>query len=142
MFTLSVYFTILKLTDEFGTIENSIGAFSMKHIGFPILSNIYPIELTNSTHELLFLLLAGLLVYAVFIHFDYVLLQSGILGRQNLLCTVNIITNIVPNVIFIPIFGIWGAALVTAISFSLSAVSLKFAASLWLGCRKGLMFNP
>ena len=111
-------------------------------ICFPLLSNIYPAELIDSAHELLFVLLAGLLVYAVFIPFDYVLLQSGMPGRQSLLFTVNVIANVVLNIIFIPIFGIWGAALATAISFVLSALSLNFAASLWLGCRKGLIFNP
>ena len=109
---------------------------------FPILSNFYPIELINSAHELLFVLLSGLFIYAVFIPFDYVLLQSGMPGRQSLLFTINVITNVVLNIILIPIFGIWGAAMATAISFSLSAFSLNFAASLWLGCRRGLLFNP
>ena len=111
-------------------------------IGFPLLSNIYPTDLIISAHELLFVLLAGLLVYAVFIPFDYVLLQSGMPGRQSLLFTINVVTNILLNLIFIPNLGIWGAALATAISFALSAVFLNIAAKIWLGCRNGLMFMP
>ncbi|MEE2999116.1 MAG: oligosaccharide flippase family protein [Pseudomonadota bacterium] len=111
-------------------------------IGFPFLSNIYPTNLIISAHELLFILLAGLLLYAIFIPFDYVLLQSGMPGRQSLLFTVNVITNILLNVILIPFYGILGAALATAISFVLSAVFLNIAARMWLGCRNGLMFMP
>jgi len=111
-------------------------------IGFPLLSNIYPTDLIISAHELLFVLLAGLLVYAIFIPFDYVLLQSGMPGRQSLLFTINVVTNILLNLIFIPNLGIWGAALATAISFALSAVFLNIAAKIWLGCRNGLMFMP
>ena len=111
-------------------------------IGFPLLSNIYPTDLIISAHELLFVLLAGLLVYAVFIPFDYVLLQSGMPGRLSLLFTINVVTNILLNLIFIPNLGIWGAALATAISFALSAVFLNIAAKIWLGCRNGLMFMP
>ena len=46
------------------------------------------------------------------------------------------------SVFFEQLDGILGAAFATAISFSLSAVSLNIAAGRWLGFRKGLLFIP
>ena len=111
-------------------------------ICFPLLSNFYPFDLVSAAHGLLFILLIGLLLYSAFIPFEFLLLQSGMPGRQSLLFTINVFVNILLNVLLIPIFGIWGAALATAVSFSLSAISLNIAAGRWLGFRKGLLFFP
>jgi len=111
-------------------------------ICFPLLSNFYPFELVSAAHGLLFILLIGLLLYSAFIPFEFLLLQSGMPGRQSLLFTINVFVNILFNVLLIPLFGIWGAALATAVSFSLSAISLNIAAGRWLGFRKGLLFFP
>jgi O-antigen/teichoic acid export membrane protein len=109
---------------------------------FPILTNYYPADLINPARELLFPLFTGLAIYAAFIPFDFALLQSGMPGRQSLLFTLNVLANILLNLAFIPMFGIWGAALATAISFTLSAFTLNLAAGYWLGFRKSLLVDP
>ena len=111
-------------------------------VAFPVLENFYPAELILPARELLFPLFAGLAIYAAFIPFDFALLQSGMPGRQSLLFTVNVLANILLNLAFIPMFGIWGAALATAISFTLSAITLNLAAGIWLGFRKSLLVAP
>jgi len=109
---------------------------------FPFLSIFYPDNFINTAHNLLFILVPGLLIYSAFIPFDFILLQSGMPGRQSLLFTINVFINIILNLWLIPIHGILGAALATSISFFISAITLNIAAKIFLGFRKSLIFYP
>ena len=73
---------------------------------------------------------------------DYVLLQSGMPGRQSMLMAFNVSINIVLNAILIPMFGLWGAAIATGVSFALVTVTLNVASARWLGFRRGLLLAP
>ncbi len=109
---------------------------------FPMLAPYFPDGLIVGAYPLLFPLLGGLLLYAGFVPLDYVLLQAGMPGRQSMLMAFNISINIVLNAILIPMFGLWGAAVATGVSFALVTVTLNVASARWLGFRRGLLLTP
>ncbi len=109
---------------------------------FPMLAPYFPDGLIADAYPLLFPLLGGLLLYAGFVPLDYVLLQAGMPGRQSILMAFNVSINIVLNAILIPMFGLWGAAVATGMSFALVTVTLNVASARWLGFRRGLLLAP
>ena len=109
---------------------------------FPMLAPYFPDGLIAGAYPLLFPLLGGLLLYAGFVPLDYVLLQAGMPGRQSMLMAFNVSINIVLNAILIPMFGLWGAAIATGVSFALVTVTLNVASARWLGFRRGLLLAP
>lgn len=86
----------------------------------------------------LIILLAGLVLYSGFLPFDFSLLQAGRPGRQTLFLGLQIGTNIGLNLLLIPIWGLWGAALATATSFGVSIYYLNRMVA--AGC--GFRFIP
>jgi len=107
----------------------------------PYLAPFFPDDLVMSAHELLWPLLCGLAVYAVFIPLDHILLQAGMPGRQSALMAFNVAINVCLNAILIPLYGLMGAAFATAISFVFSSIALNIAAALWLGLDRSLFFT-
>ena len=108
---------------------------------YPYLAPFFPEGLVSGSHPLLMILAAGLAVYSVFIPLDYILLQAGQPGRQSLLMTANVLANVALNLALIPFFGIWGAAVATALAFTISSLNLNLAAWRWLGLRGGVLFG-
>lgn len=109
---------------------------------FPMLAPFFPAGLIDNAYPLLFPLLGGLLLYAGFVPLDYVVLQAGMPGRQSVLMAFNVSINIVLNAVLIPMFGLWGAAVATGVSFALVTVTLNVAVARWLGLRRGLLLAP
>lgn len=70
------------------------------------------------------ILAVGLAVYAGFLPFDFILLQSGRPGLHTVFIALQLATNVTLNLILIPIAGIFGAAAATAISLALSSLYL------------------
>ncbi len=77
------------------------------------------------------ILCGGLLFSAGYIPLEMVLIQAGYPILQTLLRAMVLVSNILLNLALIPLWGIKGAALATAVSYLLAAGYLK-----WLGRRK------
>jgi len=107
---------------------------------FPSFVTLFPAALIEDSFLPLKILLLGLMAYAFFIPFDFLLLQSGRPGAQSLMMGVNVCANIVLNAALIPHFGIVGAAIATSASFIISALTLNLAAWLLLEMRGGILF--
>lgn len=86
------------------------------------------------------ILLAGMTVYAFFVPFDQLLLQSGLPGRQSLLMALYVGINVVLNIMLIPQHGLAGAALATALALVSAAALLLAASWIWLGYRGSVLF--
>lgn len=106
---------------------------------FPYLAPFFPEGLVADSRSLLMILAAGLAVYSMFIPLDYILLQAGQPGRQSLLMTANVFANVALNLALVPFYGVWGAAVATALAFSISSLNLNLAAWRWLGLRGGVL---
>jgi O-antigen/teichoic acid export membrane protein len=52
---------------------------------------------------------------------------------------INLTVSVALNLLLIPIFGLFGAAVTTAITFVCSAISVNLAAHKWLGYRRGVL---
>jgi O-antigen/teichoic acid export membrane protein len=107
---------------------------------YPHLTIFFAADLISESILPLKILLIGLIVYSVFVPFDYLLLQYGRPGTQSLMMGANVCANIALNAALIPHFGIIGAALATAASFIISALTLNSAVWLLLDMRGGILF--
>lgn len=107
---------------------------------FPELARFFPDGLVSGAYPVLVVLITGLAVYAAFIPLDFILLQGGMPGRQSGLMTLNVTLNVGLNLGLIPLYGIEGAAIATAISFAISGLTLNLAAWRWLSMPGGLLF--
>jgi len=107
---------------------------------FPDLAPLFPNGLVSGAYPVLVILITGLSAYAAFIPLDFCLLQGGMPGRQSGLMTLNVMINIGLNLGLIPIYGIEGAAIATAISFAISSLTLNLAAWRWLNMPGGFLF--
>jgi O-antigen/teichoic acid export membrane protein len=121
----------------------SLGVFSAAAVAvlviFPELAPFFPDQLVGRSYPVLMVLMAGLWVYSAFIPFDHALLQAGQPGRQSLLMTANVAANAALNLALIPFFGIFGAAVATALSFVISTLTVNAAAWKWLGFPGGMV---
>jgi Na+-driven multidrug efflux pump len=84
-------------------------------------------------------LLLGMVVYAFFVPFDQLLLQSGFPGRQSALMALYVATNVGLNLLLIPPLGLLGAAIATAVALGLAGLLLLGASWLWLGYRRSVL---
>ncbi|MDD9878773.1 MAG: oligosaccharide flippase family protein [Magnetovibrio sp.] len=106
---------------------------------FPYLGPFFPDDLVARSYPVLMVLTGGLALYAAFVPLDFLLMQAGQPGWQSGLMTVNIAINAGLNVALIPLFGITGAAMATAIAFALSGVTLNVAVWSRLGLKGGFL---
>lgn len=107
---------------------------------FPYLAPYFPEGLVSGSYPVLITVATGLAIYAAFIPVDFIVMQAGMPGRQSILMSINIIINIGLNSTLIPIYGIQGAAVATAIAFAFSALSLNIAVYRWLDLKGGFIF--
>ena len=91
-------------------------------------------EFLNS-FSILAILVGGILFCSGYVPFDFILLQADQPGYHTLLAALNLGTNIVLNVLLIPHYGIYGAAMGTASALILSVFYLN-----WL-VRRRLSFS-
>lgn len=71
------------------------------------------------------ILLAGLAIAAGYQPFQMLLAQAGYPKYYSLLVTIIFVANVLLNLIFVPLLGIYGSALATGISFIISALVLR-----------------
>lgn len=87
------------------------------------------------------ILVGGLVLSGGFLPFNMFLVQAGMPRAHTLLKVLVLASNVVLNLILIPPFGVWGAALATGASFLLAVVYLQlFAKRLcgtWIPWRAG-----
>ena len=107
---------------------------------YPYIASFLSGEVIQASYGILVILMASLSLYAVFIPFDYILLDAGWPGLQSVFMTINAMINVVLNFALIPPFGLYGACIATAISFILSCVNLNCFAARVLGLRGGILF--
>ena len=91
--------------------------------------------------SVLVILLGGIIFCSGYVPFDFILLQAGQPGYHTLLAGMNLLSNILFNALLIPHLGIYGAALGTAVAFSLSVFYLKWMVRWRLSLRLGMPFG-
>jgi len=65
-------------------------------------------------------------------------LQAGHPERQSFLMMINLTVSVALNLLLIPIFGLVGVAVATAIAFVCSSISVNLATYKWLGYQRGV----
>ncbi len=108
---------------------------------FPYLAPFFPQGLVLEAAPVLLTLTMGLFVYAAFVPLDFIIMQAGHPGKQSILMTTNILINVGFNFWLIPVFGIEGAALATALAFVTSSLTLNTGIWFWLSMPGGLFFR-
>ena len=97
----------------------AIPIVALCNLMYPIIVRfLFSKELANESWPVFLILSLGVGISAGYIPFTNLLQQSGLPGRQSILLVGMTITNISLNILLIPIFGIKGAALATAISWA------------------------
>jgi O-antigen/teichoic acid export membrane protein len=74
---------------------------------------------------ILAILLAGLTLGSGYIPFSNILLQAGRPGLQTIMVGFWVLSNILLNLLLVPMYGIWGAAVATALAYALLTVFVK-----------------
>lgn len=70
-------------------------------------------------------LLTGLTLGAGYIPFSNILLQAGRPGLHTIMVGLWVLANIVMNILLVPMYGIWGAAVATALAYASLAIFVK-----------------
>ena len=95
-----------------------IPVYGLLVAGLSLMVSIFiPLSNYRETVLLLFILAMGAAVQSMCIPFGMLMLQGGYPGFQSLLALSVLVTNIVLNMIFIPLLGTVGAAAATSLSF-------------------------
>jgi len=89
-----------------------------------LLGQFVHIENLETLRNLMVIIFAGLIIYSLFIPFDYALLQGGKPAVQSLYMLAVNSLNLAANVILIPTYGLMGAAMGTAIAMGVSGIFL------------------
>ena len=79
------------------------------------------------------ILLAGLTLIAAFVPFDNLMLVSGHPGLQTLQHMALVLSNIMLNLVMIPLLGIMGAAIATSLGYIIGIAALYFLSYRLLG---------
>lgn len=109
---------------------------AMATIAYPFfVSWIMQDEIYMEAFPALIVLLLGQAVSAGFTSLNMVFLQANKPGAQSLYMAATLIVNAIGNLILVPIWGLTGAAIATAISYVFSAVTLVIYARTQLGIR-------
>lgn len=96
----------------------------------PVLQDWFPLLKDERVTGLFYILLLGLCVYAISGPFESIFLSADRPELQSVFMVIVTGINVCLNFILIPVYGIIGAAIATAISFAASAILLN-AISFW-----------
>jgi O-antigen/teichoic acid export membrane protein len=110
-------------------------------LAYPLVAGWFDVEFVTAGWTILLVLLSGVTIYAFFVPFDQLLLQSGLPGRQSVLMALYVGSNVVLNLLLIPPFGLVGAAAATAASLVLAGGLLLVASRVWLGYRPTVLMH-
>ncbi len=92
---------------------------------YPLLLKIFTNGDFKDSWLVFVILLAGIIASSGYQPFQMLLAQAGFPKYYTLLVALVFLSNVILNIIMVPILGIYGSALATAISFVISAVVLK-----------------
>jgi O-antigen/teichoic acid export membrane protein len=74
---------------------------------------------------IMYIIFSGLVIYSIFIPFDYAILQGGKPALQSVFMFLVVLVNVVLNFLLIPEYGLYGAAMSTSISMALAGLILS-----------------
>ena len=96
-------------------------------LAYPIILNIFVdnVEFQSST-QVLIILIVGIILNSFYRPFLGILLQGGKPGKHTFMVLLLIIFNIFGNILLIPYYGIYGAAIATALTFIFEGLLIKF----------------
>lgn len=100
------------------------------------------VEQLVPAYEVLFILCCGAFIYSAFSPFVMVFTQVGRPDIQTLFFFLVTLTNIIFNLLLIPFYDIYGAAIATSMSFSLCGVLLLTMSSKYLSLQLGKGLLP
>ncbi len=106
-----------------------IGVFAI--LGYPILNLLGLDPAFNQSWLVFSILILGVLLCSGYMPFQMVFNQMGHPWHQTVFLTLFFFTNVMLNLIFIPIFGINGSAIATSLAFVLQVFYLKKLLLLW-----------
>ena len=118
----------------------SVVVASVTVVLFPYFASFFSQEFATEAQPVLIILMIGMALYAAFVPYDQIFLQSGRPGLQSAFMVLNVAANILLNAFFIPRWGLEGAALATAISFGVAGTLLLAGSWLFLGYRRSVLF--
>jgi len=88
--------------------------------GLSYIGQYLDIENLDTLLAIMMIIFPGLIVYSLFIPFDYAVLQGGKPALQSLYMFMVSLLNVMANLILIPTYGLIGAAIGTTISMAVS----------------------
>jgi O-antigen/teichoic acid export membrane protein len=94
-------------------------------LGYPMLNFLGFAPEFNQSWLVFTILMIGILLSAGYLPFQMIFNQVGQPGRQTIFLTMFFLTNIILNLLFIPLFGMYGSALATALAFMFQIFYLK-----------------
>jgi len=92
--------------------------------GFLIIGEFIDIKEIETIKLLMYIIFPGLIIYSLFVPFDYALLQGGKPSIQSAYMLTITLLNVSLNILLIPLFGYIGAAIGTAIALTISGCLL------------------
>ena len=92
-------------------------------------------EIANTSWTIFAILLAGASVFAVYATFGGIFSQTGLPMTQTWLNLAILGTNLALNLVIVPIWGVLGAAIATALSFVVGTLYLRFLVSHYFAVR-------
>jgi len=92
---------------------------------YPLLLKIFTNGEFKDSWPVFIILMAGIIASSGYQPFQMLLAQAGFPQYYTLLVALVFLSNVILNIIMVPILGIYGSALATAISFVISAGVLK-----------------
>jgi O-antigen/teichoic acid export membrane protein len=110
-------------------------------VSYPFLHWVFPSEMIRESYSVLLVLLGGMVIYSIFIPFDYIFITGGFAGLQSIFMSANMAVNIGFNYVLIPKFGLMGASTATVIAFLSAGLLLNCLSRLYLKLPGGILFK-
>lgn len=110
-------------------------------IAYPYLDFIFKAETIDASYSVLLVLLSGMVLYSIFIPFDYIFITGGFPGIQSIFMSINMTSNIGLNYLLIPHYGLMGAAIATVSAFAFSCLLLNVLSIFYLSLPKGVLLK-
>ena len=107
----------------------------MAILGYPLLNLLGFDPEFNQSWPIFAILITGILLSVGYLPFQMIFNQVGQPGRQTLFLTTFFLANVILNLLFIPLFGMYGSAVATALAYVLQIFYLKRLSILWIGLR-------
>jgi len=114
---------------------------SLVAIIYPHFDLILPKETIDQSYQILLVLLSGMVIYSIFIPFDYIFLVGGSPGIQSIFMALNMTVNVGLNYLLIPQYGLLGASIGTFGSFLFASLLLNLLTPFFVNLRRGILIK-